>query len=165
MNELQVISLQIKAIFAADARIDELFAGGKISAEEREIWQDANRAQRERLRFRREKLDQTGDGITPILSTEQAERLRAAVRDLQEANATAQAIEALLNEALTIAGAVAGRASATFSAAGAQVVGSAPSRAASSRTPSLGASATLAIVSVVAIVALALVARGETEAA
>ena len=103
MDELGLIAEKLDALAAANEQIDRLETAGQLSADSAESMRDQNQATIADLRARRETLRQTGQGVTPILSEEQATALSAKVRRLQQENLGSAALRALLLDVLTFA--------------------------------------------------------------
>lgn len=103
MDEQELISLQLTALHEARSRVRELERAGEITLSQRDAWLNEIRDEGNRLRRRREKLNETQGGTTPILSPGQAQTLRASVRRLQVHVTTEAALRQLLGEVLSVA--------------------------------------------------------------
>ncbi len=102
MNEIEVLIKRIEALLEADERIVELHRNGSLTLAEREAWLRVNEARRDAYSDRIDKLVETQSGTTPILTRQQADALRNAVRQLEVQNIAEAAVRALLDQALTI---------------------------------------------------------------
>lgn len=102
MNEIEVLIKRIEALLEADERIVELHHNGSLPLAEREAWLRVNEARRDAYSDRIDKLVETRSGTTPILTKQQADALRNAVRQLEVQNIAEAAVRALLDQALTI---------------------------------------------------------------
>ena len=107
MNEFELIALKMNALIEAERHARALEAAGQISLQQRDAWFDENRDTRDRLARRREKQNEAQGGTTPILTADQAQKLRTAVEKLQAQNMGEAAVRALLGEVLTVAEALA----------------------------------------------------------